>query len=246
MSETYRQLALHFKETKDEKTYNKLYERIKPGLTNYIYNIVRDREAANDIVSDTLTKLYTLIDTYNPQYEVTTWLYRIAKNDAIHFIYYRNSFTSLNTFTEKGYEAVENDDLKKFGGKSLGIDESYQLSDTEKDHFEKEENLQKKYSLCVEAINALKPKYRQIMIDRFFNKMAYQDIEAKINEPIFEKIKEVQEDSEITEDERAYSLKKLRSSLINLQTVKNRIHRGRKIIQEILGNHPIFCEVGDI
>jgi|LakMenE18May11ns_1017448.scaffolds.fasta_scaffold9959219_8 RNA polymerase sigma factor (sigma-70 family) len=246
MNETYRQLAIHFKETKDEKTFNKLYARIKPGLTNYIYNIVKDREAANDIVSDTLTKLYTLIDTYNPQYEVTTWLYRIAKNDAIHFIYYRNSFTSLNAFADKGYEAIDSDDLKRFGGKSLSIDESYQQTNVEKEHLEKEENLQKKYNICVDAINSLKPKYRQIMMDRFFGKMAYQDIEAKINNPIFEKIKEIEEDSNLTEDERKYALKKLKSSLINLQTVKNRIHRGRKIIQEILGNHPIFCVREDI
>ena len=83
-------------------------------------------------------------------------------------------------------------------------------------------------------------------MDRFFGKMAYQDIEAKINNPIFEKIKEIEEDSNLTEDERKYALKKLKSSLINLQTVKNRIHRGRKIIQEILGNHPIFCVREDI
>jgi RNA polymerase sigma factor (sigma-70 family) len=239
MSETYRQLALHFKESKDEKTFNKLYTKIKPGLTNYIYNIVKDREAANDIVADTLAKLYTLIDTYNPQYEVTTWLYRIAKNDAIHFIYYRNSFTSLTTMSDNGYETVEGDE---HFGKGIKFESHEYSTNVEKDHQEKEENLQKRYNLCVDAINALKPKYRQIMMDRFFGKMAYQDIEEKMNTPIFDRMKEIESNFEMTEDEKKYSLKKLKSSLINLQTVKNRIHRGRKIIQEILGNHPLFIE----
>jgi RNA polymerase sigma-70 factor (ECF subfamily) len=239
MSETYRQLVLQFKESKDEKTFNKLYAKIKPGLTNYIFNIVRDREAANDIVADTLAKLYTLIDTYNPQYEVTTWLYRIAKNDAIHFIYYRNSFTSLTAMSDKGYETVEGDE---HFGKGIKFEAHEYSTNVEKDHIEKEESLQKRYNLCVEAINSLKPKYRQIMMDRFFGKMAYQDIEEKMNTPIFNKMRDIESDFEMTEDEKKHSLKKLKSSLINLQTVKNRIHRGRKIIQETLGNHPLFVD----
>lgn len=245
MSETYRQLALHFKQSKDEKTFNKLYAKIKPGLTNYIYNIVRDREAANDIVADTLAKLYILIETYNPQYEVTTWLYRIAKNDAIHFIYYRNSFTSLTTMSDNGYETVEGEEGFGFG-KEIKF-EAHELStNVEKEHLEKEISLLKRYNLCVETIDSLKPKYRQIMMDRFFEKMPYQDIEEKMNTPIFEKIKDLENDVNITEDEKKHSLKKLKTSLINLQTVKNRIHRGRKIIQEILGSHPIFCKNEDI
>jgi len=179
MSETYRQLALHFKQSKDEKTFNKLYAKIKPGLTNYIYNIVRDREAANDIVADTLAKLYILIETYNPQYEVTTWLYRIAKNDAIHFIYYRNSFTSLTTMSDNGYETVEGEEGFGFG-KEIKF-EAHELStNVEKEHLEKEISLLKRYNLCVETIDSLKPKYRQIMMDRFFEKMPYQDIEEKL------------------------------------------------------------------
>ena len=45
---TLKTLGLEFSETRSEKIYNDLYERIKPGLKNYINQIVKDNQAAED------------------------------------------------------------------------------------------------------------------------------------------------------------------------------------------------------
>ena len=53
---SYRQLSENFINSKSEKDYNALYVRVKPGLKNYIHNVVKDNEATDDILTNTLTR----------------------------------------------------------------------------------------------------------------------------------------------------------------------------------------------
>ena len=78
---SYRELSENFIKSKSEKDYNALYQRVKPGLRNYISNVVKDVNATEDVLTNTLTKMWTKIDQYNPSYQITTWLYRIAFNE---------------------------------------------------------------------------------------------------------------------------------------------------------------------
>ena len=58
---TYKQLTQNFLETGSDQDFAALYNKIKPGLTSYIYKIVKDREMAEDIAVNTLTKMWTKI-----------------------------------------------------------------------------------------------------------------------------------------------------------------------------------------
>ena len=75
---TYRELAENFYTSRAESDYNRLYLRVKPGLKNYIKKMVKDDDVAQDLLSNVLVKLWTKIDQYNPEYQITTWLYKIA------------------------------------------------------------------------------------------------------------------------------------------------------------------------
>ena len=79
-NKSYRELSENFFTSRSERDYVELYNKVKPGLRSYIYNVVKDNNAADDILVNTLTKLWTKIDQYDPQYQITTWLYRIAFN----------------------------------------------------------------------------------------------------------------------------------------------------------------------
>ena len=104
---TYRQLSENFINSKSEKDYNTLYQRVKPGLRNYIRNVVKDNEATDDILTNTLTKMWTKIDQYDPKYQITTWLYRIAFNECLGWIRQRNTKYSLDAMKEYGIEVSE-------------------------------------------------------------------------------------------------------------------------------------------
>jgi hypothetical protein len=249
MKETYRELALAFKESKSETIFNRLYAKIKPGLTNYVFNIVRNAEATEDIVSDTLSKLYTHIDSYDPNFEITTWMYRIARNSAIQFIYQQKAKISLDKFREWGFDATEN----YAGDISVGISAASEggfptdnfFGKSEEDYIEESALLLRKKELVVEAITGLKMKYRKIMEDRFINKLSYQAIVDKNNDPINQKIDNLLEEigkiESVDEKKKLYfTIERSKRELITLQTVKNRINRGRKSVQDVLLRHPLF------
>ena len=192
----YRELTENFLETKSEKDFTALYRKVKPGLKSYIYKIVKDSEAAEDIVGNTLTKMWTKIDQYDPQYQITTWLYRIAFNDSLGHISNRNKQSSLDKLSEFGVEINESGE---FTTGLQGAFEDYEMK-TEQDFIDEDNDLMEKYGRTLKAIDSLKEAYKGIIVDRLINDMKYEDIAEKHNLP--------------------------------LQTIKNRIRRGKAIIEE--------------
>jgi len=193
---SYRELTENFLETRSDADFTTLFYKVKPGLTSYINKIVKDRAMAEDIAINTLTKLWTKIDQYDPQYQITTWLYRIAFNDALGHINQRNKKTSLDTLSEFG---VEINEAGEFTNGLQGAFEDYEMK-TEQDFLEEDNDLMERYGNALMAIDSLKEMYKGIVVDRLINDMKYEDIAEKHNLP--------------------------------LQTIKNRIRRGKAIIEE--------------
>lgn len=193
---TYRELTENYLYTRSHADYTKLYNRVKPGLTRYIANIIKDGDIAEDIAVNTLIKLWTKIDQYDPQYQITTWLYRIAYNDALGYIRERNRSTSLTRLHDDfGVDVNAQGQLETNSVQDLMAEAEMK---TEMDFYSEEEALMDRYEMALTAIRNLKPLYREILVDRLINNMKYKDIAVKYN--------------------------------IELQTVKNRIRRGRTLI----------------
>lgn len=204
-SKTYKELALEFKNTKSEKVFNELYRKMRPGLWSYINNIVKDPAVADDIASTTLTTVYLKIDDYDDQYQITTWAYRIAYNECIGWIRFRNKKVSMSVFTDAGVEPPTQDTVYTYDQAVKG----------EEEFWEEELMLVEQVRITREAINALPPMYKRYMVERFLNHKSYDEI-LQI----------------MSEHERG----------INLQTVKNRIFRGRKIVKNQLEQMKLFNE----
>jgi len=195
---TYRELSENFIKSKSERDYNALYARVKPGLRNYIANVVKDTEVTNDILTNTLTKMWTKIDQYDPSYQITTWLYRIAFNECLGWIRQRNTKYSLEAMKDYGIEI--SDQYAHTSARDLLIESELK---TEADWLEEDQDLTDRYELALNNIDNLKPMYKSIIEDRLLNHMKYEDIAEKYNLP--------------------------------LQTIKNRIRRGKSIIAENMG-----------
>jgi RNA polymerase sigma-70 factor (ECF subfamily) len=198
MQSTYRELAENFLATRSEKDFNLLYKRVQPGLRNYIMNVVKDVEATEDILANTLIKMWTKIDQYDPQYQITTWLYRIAFNESLGWIRERNRKYSIDGMQDFGVEVSANNSVNETIDELLNDHEAR----TEQDYLEEENHLMEQYALALNCIKGLKPMYREIIEDRLLNNMKYEDIAEKHN--------------------------------VNLQTVKNRIRRGKMLIMEAM------------
>lgn len=203
MNKTYRQLASEFKNTRSEESFSQLYKKIKPGLTSYVNKILKDPELTQDVVSTTLTKIFLKIDQYNEDYQITTWAYKIAYNDAIGKIRDRQKRVSMNAFTDAGQDV-----------RRAAVPASIADDDLTNDEYLEEDNtLQEKFDKTTEAIKSLPALYRPYMVERFLNNRSYNDI---------------------------LDMMQSKEKGINLQTVKNRIFRGRKLVKDSLNNEVVF------
>lgn len=190
---SYRELAENFTTSRSEKDYKVLYDKIKPGLENYVFNVVKDNEAKDDIVTNTLTKMWTKIDQYDPQYQITTWLYRIAFNECLGWIRQRNKKRSIDALQDSGIEVSRY--YARTSARDLLVEMEYK---SEEDYLEEDNELMNRYESALRGIENLKPMYKGILEDRLLNNMKYEDIAKKHDLP--------------------------------LQTIKNRIRRGKAII----------------
>lgn len=193
---SYRELTENYIETRSEADYTVLFYRIKPGITAYINKIVKDREIAEDIAVNTLTKMWTKIDQYDPKYQITTWLYRIAFNESLAYINKRNKKTSLDALSEFGVE------VNNTGSTYMTLNDAFEEADmmTEQDYLDEDNALVEQYTQALNAMQGLKDMYRDIVVDRLINNMKYDQIAKKYD--------------------------------VSLQTVKNRIRRGKALIAE--------------
>ena len=59
-----------------------LYTRYNAGVRSHIARYVTQKEDIEDICLESFQKAFSQINTYNPEYKLSTWLYRIARNTA--------------------------------------------------------------------------------------------------------------------------------------------------------------------
>ena len=76
---TDEQLIKKFQEG-DVGAYNQIVYRYKDRLLNFINRFLNDVDRSEDLVQDTLLKLYTHKDSYKEIAKFSTWLYTIAAN----------------------------------------------------------------------------------------------------------------------------------------------------------------------
>src|ERR1044071_6418120 len=63
----------------DRDLFGVLMARYEKRLVNYVYRITHRYEEAQDI----FVKVYLALDRFDPKYQFSTWLFRIAQNSAI-------------------------------------------------------------------------------------------------------------------------------------------------------------------
>jgi len=64
----------------DERAYVELVNRYKDRLLNFVFQFLGDIEQAEDVVQDTMLRLYEKKHYYKPIAKFSTWIYTIARN----------------------------------------------------------------------------------------------------------------------------------------------------------------------
>ncbi len=67
----------------DRDQFALLVSRYEKRVINYVYRITHRYEEAHDLAQEIFVKVYLALDRYDPKYQFSTWLFRIAQNSAI-------------------------------------------------------------------------------------------------------------------------------------------------------------------
>lgn len=190
---TIKHLTNSYLRTRAENEFNGLYARLRPGIQNYVSGFIKDPDVADDVVSNTFIKLWTKIDQFNPEFSISTWLYRIARNEALGVLNAQSNKASLDQLNEFGVQITTT-------GTVMDTELDADLFKSEREWLEDDNEFQATLDAIYVAILDLDDKYRDICKDRLLNNIKYQDLAEKYDLP--------------------------------LQTIKNRIRRGKMIIRE--------------
>jgi len=64
----------------DFAAFSALVDRHQRSLINFFYHLCWDHQAAEDCAQEVFLRVYSHLDTYQPQAKFTTFLFRIARN----------------------------------------------------------------------------------------------------------------------------------------------------------------------
>ncbi len=67
----------------DVRAFEILYGKFKGLILSYVYQMTRNRTAAEEITQEIFLKVYRVRDTYRPEAKFSTWLWTIARNTAL-------------------------------------------------------------------------------------------------------------------------------------------------------------------
>jgi len=151
------ELILEFQKNNTEDAFNILVQRYKNPLTNFVFRFLGDYEACNDVVQETMIKVYRYKDTYSSVAKFSTWIYTIAGNLA-RTEYRRQRRQNIFSINDYG-EEHQTYDLP---------DESYR-PDIITDSGIKDEIIQK-------ALMKVKETYREAVILRDIQGLSYEEI----------------------------------------------------------------------
>ncbi len=85
---------------KDSKAFTLLYDMYSKSLYGVIFNLVKDREEAEDVLQDVFVKVWKNIDSYaETKGRFYTWLLNIARNSAIDRLRSKSHNNSLKNLS---------------------------------------------------------------------------------------------------------------------------------------------------
>ncbi|MDR3559782.1 MAG: RNA polymerase sigma factor [Candidatus Pacebacteria bacterium] len=149
----------------NSERYAEIIERYQGKLFAYIYRLVGSRDEAEDLLQDVFIKAYRNLKSYDAERKFSSWIYRIAHNEAVNHIKRR----SLKRFIPWEDVTATKDKLE--------------MSSAEEDA--QSSWIRKETSQEVDqAINRLPFKYKQVLVLRYYSDKSYEEISAILSRPV--------------------------------------------------------------
>ena len=165
--EDFRLIDLATKEG-DEQAYAELMKRYKKPVYHMILKMVRNVDDAEDLTIEAFAKAFRNLKRFKRDYTFSTWLFRIATNNAIDFIRKKKVETmSLDT------------SFRDDSGDAVTID----VEDSKPNPMEEAIKSQKA-EFIRHFVTRLPPKYQKLVKLRYFDELSYEEIASELEAPL--------------------------------------------------------------
>lgn len=141
-----------------------LMERYEKKLTRYLGRFsFMSTEDIEDIIQDSFINAYTHINECDCDLKFSSWIYRIAHNNALNFIKKHKQSLKLNI-------DEEDDEFVEWLTDSTNIER-----ETIKKHF---------HDYVLGLLDKMKPEYKEVILLKFFEDKDYREISDILQKPM--------------------------------------------------------------
>lgn len=154
---------------KDQAAYAELMERYRESIYFMLLKMVNNSDDAEDLTIEAFGKAFNRLKQYQPNYAFSTWMFKIASNNCIDFIRKQRKKKTMSIDT-----GMTNED-----GERMGFD-------IESDGRDPEEEVirDQKIQAMRQVVDKLKPRYRELVILRYFKEYSYDEIAQELDLPL--------------------------------------------------------------
>ena len=149
----------------NRELYWELFNRYQHKLFVYILHLVGNKEEAEDIMQNVFTKTYKNIKHFDLSRKFSSWIYRIAHNEAVNYLKRKNKkyFVSWE-------DVSASKDKLEMTSNEVPIEDIWFQQEITKE--------------IREAMEKLPPKYKEILMMRYFSEYSYEKIGGVLNKPV--------------------------------------------------------------
>ncbi len=152
----------------DQKAYHKLMKYYEGSIYYMMLKMTNNPDDAQDLTIEAFEKAFRNMNSYEPDFAFSTWLFKIATNNCIDFI--RKEKKNLNSVDL--YDG--NEELVEY------------VNNISNDDLNPEETLirDQKVSKMRQIVSKLKPHYRNLIELHYFKELGYGEISEILHLPI--------------------------------------------------------------
>lgn len=137
--------------------FAEIMTRYEAKLTRYVIYLIHDNGTATDVVQETFIKAYQNLNSFNTKYKFSSWIYRIAHNEAMNAIK-KHRFLYSEEVDDLPSKEYEQNISELIDGDLLKIN-------------------------VHDCLRQLEPKYREVIQLVYFENMKYDDVSDVLHIP---------------------------------------------------------------
>lgn len=153
----------------DQKAYAELLQRYRESVYFMMMRMCSNKDDAEDLTIEAFGRAFKKLEQYSPDFAFSTWLFKIASNNAIDFIRKKKIKYSIS-IDHKSEDSEGNEFSINIKASTLDPEESFIRK--------------QKIETIRLLVDNLKPKYKEMIELFYFQEMSHEEISQKLNLPI--------------------------------------------------------------